>query len=448
MLKFFSQKLQDRLNPKHTLIICGVLSCFLYLYLLIHSQTLASASVFDFWFACISAAILSFCAWYHFHIHQSFNKHSLILVLAFAIVFRLIGFFTFPILEDDFYRFLWDGRLFLETGTPYGISPSAYFGVDNLTESFQDILGHINHPDVATIYGPVCQWLFALAYLIAPGELWPIKLFVLIADIALLYILIVLMRIYAIRPHFLILYAWCPLIIKEFVISVHPDIFAVLFLFAAILFWQRQLFIATALSLTLAVGSKIFAIVLAPLLLGKDWRRWLLFIVCCIAIAWPFGLREAWLPDGLQEMASSWFFNAPIYALLENVLPFTLTKLLSLFAFSFLWCLGVLRQWWPKPNKMPRGDIIFALFFLCLPAMNTWYLIWVLPFGLFYPTRALWVASVSMLLSYGIVLNDLSVNSSLNYLPNSILLLEYGLIVLAIYYDWQPKKNLKRLKTS
>src|SRR3954468_23469172 len=49
-------------------------------------------------------------------------------LLAWAILFRIIGFAGAPIYEDDFYRYLWDGRTFATTGTPYGQPPSGSFG--------------------------------------------------------------------------------------------------------------------------------------------------------------------------------------------------------------------------------------------------------------------------------------------------------------------------------
>jgi len=75
------------------------------------------------------------------------------------------------------------------------------------------------------------------------------------------------------------------------------------------------------LLLALAIGSKVFAIVLIPLLLGLQWRAWLSFFMGILLITAPFLSIEPWVPEGLGEMARQWLFNAPIYMLLFPVLP-------------------------------------------------------------------------------------------------------------------------------
>ena len=76
----------------------------------------------------------------------------------------MIGFCTFPILEDDIYRYLWDGRMTIENGSPYNISPAEFFSATDLGERFDAILSSINYPNIATIYGPVANGylLFAI----------------------------------------------------------------------------------------------------------------------------------------------------------------------------------------------------------------------------------------------------------------------------------------------
>ena len=59
----------------------------------------------------------------------------------------------------------------LQRGTP----PAAYFADESVPEPFQRILDHVNNPQMATIYGPVCEWAFRLAYAVAPAEIAPWK---------------------------------------------------------------------------------------------------------------------------------------------------------------------------------------------------------------------------------------------------------------------------------
>ena len=68
-----------------------------------------------------------------------------------ALLFRLAGLMANPVLENDYFRFLWDGRVFALTGNPYALPPSASFGNVDVSQPFQEILSQINHPQVPSI---------------------------------------------------------------------------------------------------------------------------------------------------------------------------------------------------------------------------------------------------------------------------------------------------------
>ena len=80
-----------------------------------------------------------------------------------------------------------------------------------------------------------------------------------------------------------LLYAWSPLIIKEFAFTAHPDVLGALFLMAAYLGYQRGYFLRAGALLALAMGVKLFALLMVPLLLGLQWRAWLVFFTDCLS---------------------------------------------------------------------------------------------------------------------------------------------------------------------
>ena len=103
------------------------------------------------------------CAWF-----RTRNVDAAKPMWVFAILFRVTGLFAEPIFEDDWYRYLWDGRTFVVEGNPYDRAPDAYFAAE-VPEQFGRILDGVNYPGVPTIYGPVCQYVFAASYLVAAG---------------------------------------------------------------------------------------------------------------------------------------------------------------------------------------------------------------------------------------------------------------------------------------
>jgi len=259
---------RSQIRTTYIAISAGLLSAMAYGYLASQSQFYGDATLSQLLWVAWPCACLSFGLWFVYE--RRGQQIDVWLLLGFAILFRLIGLSSFPILEDDFYRYLWDARMTVELGSPYASAPADFFASDTISERFETILDGINYPEVKTVYGPTIQWVFALAYLISPGEVWPLQLFMGIADIAVILILLQLAK-----PNSVLLYAWSPLIIKEFVISAHPDVLGVAFVVLALLAIQRKQMILAGGLLALACGVKVFAILLVPFLLRFNWRAWL-----------------------------------------------------------------------------------------------------------------------------------------------------------------------------
>ena len=308
-----------------------------------------------------------------------------------ALVFRAIGFFGEPILEDDWYRYLWDGAIFAQTGNPYDKAPNEFFADPNVPARLQRVLDGINHPETPTIYGPVCQIAFAISYLIAPGALWPLKLILVAADLGVMGLLA---RIISGRK--LLLYGWCPLLIKEVAFTAHPDVLGVMFMVAALVLpWPRTIAICCAL----AVGTKVLAAVIAGLLLMRLPKKcWIVFGAVLAGLYFPF-LAQGSLAEfnGLKTFAGSWEFNSTVFGVMGIWFGTTWAKVIC--AAVFLMIFGAYaKKWSPREgtrptnvvyrNDVPRGDWLFGAFFLLSAVVNPWYLLWMLPFVAIYPSAA------------------------------------------------------------
>jgi len=424
---------------RQRLCLAGSLSLLAYAYLCWNSQSYGQAGLIDL----LAVAVVGFAASIFVCLQTAEGEPvPLLEILLFAVAFRLLGLFTFPILEDDFYRFLWDGFVTVDQGSPYGLPPSNWFDRD-VPSSIEPLLDTINYPDIATVYGPSLQWLFALCYLIAPGELWPFKVMILIADFGVMFALLKLAP-----KRYLVLYAWSPLIIKEFVISMHPDLIGVSLLVFALVAYKARRDALLGVLVALALGVKVFALIILPFLLLLKWRAWLAFLATALLISLPFGLLAAWLPDGLVAMSKFWLFNAALYELFIGVVGFDELKLVLAGLFLFfggIYGLYWLRTHWQfdSPRELPRGDILFAGLLLILPALNPWYMAWILPFAVIWPSRWAWLASFTLLLSYGSAINlpgQFGQGLQDYQIPTWLLILEFGLILLAALWDWRSAK--------
>ena len=362
-------------------------------------------------------------------------------LLFWAVAFRVCGLLGGPIFEDDFYRYLWDAYRFASDLTPYGAAPAAYFGDASVPERFQDVLDQVNNPELPTIYGPVSQAAFLLGYFIAPASVLPLQAIFVAFDLG---IVLLLLRLAPARA--VLLYAWCPLVVKEIAFTAHPESLGVCLLVAAVVLAQRRRLKAAAIVLALAAGAKVFALLLAPFVLMRARvLAWTLFVGVLMLLYLPFAVPLALPSDakvGLVStatMALEWRFNAALFEIFDAGLPDIAARVACAFAFVVfcIWCRQrQVRRWrHDGTTETPRGDWIFGAFLLLSPTINPWYLLWVLPFAVVYRSAWAWTASVAVLLAYvtGLNLDDMGLEPYAH--PWWVRPVEFGLVALAFGWD-------------
>lgn len=484
-------------NPSSLIKISGTLTALVYVVLMVGSRGYGDASLaLAATVYVLAALIVSVLVFKLLQVRPAADQMSQALtwLVFFAVLFRLLGFCTFPVLEDDFYRYLWDGRMVVETWQPYGTAPAQWFDDDALNEAFLDILDGINYPWLVTVYGPTLQLWYGLGYWLAPGEVWPLQLVAGLADIG---VLLVLVKLCAGRRSLLLggcaLYAWSPLLIKEFATTAHPDVVGVFFVALALLCYCRERWFLLGFCFGIATGVKPFALVIAPFLIALRWRAMTGFALAVVVLSLPFlahlvvpqadeqpaltlvavfnTFGAIWLPEGLRAMGDDWLFNAPMYllasewqqALTAAGLPISArgVKTALLVGFSVLW-FWQLARWLGREMAVNEnatqhtadnryawrlerlGELphawLFGVFLLVLPALNPWYLVWWLPFAVLRLRGTQWVtpwvASVALGLSYATGINLASEsNLGLYEIPGVVVTLEFALIAIAVGWD-------------
>ena len=358
-------------------------------------------------------------------------------LLFWAVGFRLCGLIGGPFYEDDFYRYLWDGYRFATAGTPYGAAPEEFFIDPAVPAVFQGVLDGVNYPELPTIYAPVTQLLFLVAFWIKPASVAVLQAILIAVDVA---VVALLLRLAPARN--VLLYAWCPLVVKEIAFTAHPDGIGVCLLLAAVVLARRQRWWIAAALLGLAVAAKTFALVLAPLiLLRARLRHWLLFVATAAAVYLPFVVMGGTDLLSLGVFARDWEFNSAVFGLLKAVVPpFEARILLGVFFAAFWgWC--CLRHARGTGEGIPRGDWLFGVLLLLSPVINPWYLLWLLPFAVVFPSVWAWTASVAVLLSYVTGLNLPDYTLQPYEQPVWARGLQFGLILLALAADFAARRR-------
>ncbi len=373
------------------------------------------------------------------------------------VLINLPGLCSSPILEDDPYRFLWDGRQFALTGNPYRDAPAAHFADAGTPEPFQRILDQINYPDVPTIYGPVSELGFLVGHLVSPGHLWPWKVILLVAQWAMWRGLGRLMERFhgpnpllttheptpsirnSVFPIPLFMgrarawkYAVCPLAVFESSFNAHPDGLGVALMVAALCASDRKHWLVAAVWGGLAAAARITAIVILPfVLLRGGWRSWLTAVLTLILCYLPFWMQGSLADlEGLRAFVTHWEFNSSVFGLLRWIVGSETARRMTAAGLGGILLLLLWRQVRVKSGGMPRGDLVFGSCFLLSATVNPWYLLWLLPFVAIRPTAWGVTAMVAVGLSYLYSANLGDPAGGFEH-PLWVRGLEYGLIAVA-----------------
>ena len=247
----------------------------------------------------IVAAVIAFVGLgFALRVPQSQHKKLLTIVFGLAISIRLVAIFTTPVLEIDYYRYIWDGKVVCEGVSPYRFSPTQVLEPENSlgqqlnrlgelstrSPSNHTILSRIHYEDFTTVYPPVSQFVFAAAMKLTPdsasveAHVIAVKTAMTLFDLGTLLLICGLLKMARIHLGWLIAYAWNPLVIKEIANSGHLDSIATFFVVLTVCLVVRQrllpsarfsksLLVLAGISLGLGVGAKLFPVVVFPALL-------------------------------------------------------------------------------------------------------------------------------------------------------------------------------------
>ncbi len=336
------------------------------------------------------------------------SRGHLTFIIAVGLALRLMMFATEPALEDDQQRYLFEGALWAHGISPYRVSPQDAKVADRATslgriaDHAGPVLERINHAKLKTIYPPVAETAFAIAYLLKPFSLTAWRLVLLAADCGTLAMLLLLLRDIGRSAAWIALYWWNPIVVKEVFNSAHMEGVLALFLVAAVFLAVRQRHLLASAALGLAIGVKIWPLLLAPLLLRPLLSRPKQLAACaaligvlCLLWTWPIvagGLDER---SGFVAYAQRWQANGAalpaLRGLIGNVFGVSVetagraARLLLAAVAGLVALFAARRPIETCDDFLQRAAIVTLVVSLTSPAQFPWYMIWTLPFVVFAP---------------------------------------------------------------
>ncbi len=346
-------------------------------------------------------------------------RWTLIGMVGIAALIRLTAIFGEPIHENDFYRYLWDGKVSLSGVNPFRYAPEMAGesqALILLRDSNPDFHDRIGHPAIPTVYPPVAQAVFAISTALFGWSVTGLKAVLLFFDMGIVLLLILILQKLGRNPGWSIIYAWNPLVIKEFANSAHYDAVPVFFCLLALWIAIGSMgaihkSIATGFVLALGTLAKYFAILLLPVLLiavaceksrpawWKSPGLWVggTFFVFTVVLGFlPFfwwddvGIRGIFA--GLGIYTERWQYSPGIFALLERAGAyrggehyFVFAKLIVALALIGVVVLIALIPTRSAQHLAEKCFTIVSALFVLSPTAFPWYYCWVLAFAVFKP---------------------------------------------------------------
>jgi len=293
-----------------------------------------------------------------------------------AIVLRLVLLPGTPTLSDDFYRFLWDGRVQLGGTNPYVYAPGDA-ALDGVAYADRD---DVDFPELRTPYPPLAQATFLAVAAVDGGPLALKLLFGLfdLATAAAVWWLADARRRHAAT----VLYLLCPAVIVQTWDAAHLEAAAAFFvvLAAALLLHRRDAAAGAALGVATAFRLTPVA-VLVPALLGGRAKpgRLLAGFVPAVVIPYVPYLATGGATGSLLQAGTGWTGQAFLFAPLARLTSAEIARALCALVFvtGAVWLARRLRG---RALTAPAFAWTLTLLVLCLPVAHAWY--WLAPLAL------------------------------------------------------------------
>ncbi len=336
---------------------------------------------------------------------------------------RAVVFDRFLLYDNDVWRYLWDGHQQAVGLNSYAHAPADLepynaraFKTDAQlqqrlfpSDTWRDIWENVSYKEVPTVYPPLLEGAFRLAHGLAPGSVICWKLMLVAFCLALCLTLAALLRASNLPSHYLAVYAWNPLVIKEVAGSAHADVIPALLIALALLAFIRGNTGWGGSMLALGVLAKLSPIVLFPFVwLKMTWLDRIVSAAVVILGFAPFLASDGNLTAGFSSYWQEWIFNPGAFELFRwaslQLTP-AINPTMAAKSLCAILYLGLLMIIWRRPEKgqldlarkwlLALGGLLFFS-----SAVMPWYFVWVLPIAALCRKRAWLIYSALCLLSY------------------------------------------------
>lgn len=379
-----------------------------------------------------------------------------------SVIFRGLLLFSVPALSDDFYRFIWDGRLIEAGYHPFAKVPSFYLSYPaSIPGIDEELFGMLNSKETFTIYPSFAQFIFWLSVKLSDGSIYGsmlvMKSIIFVFEMGTLWILTKVLHQFNQNSGNTLLYALNPLVILELAGNLHFEGVMVFFLLLAIYFLKRQQAFLSSGAYALSICTKLIPLLFLPLFLRYfGWRKTIIYwaAIGAITVVLFLPLLNLEIVYGLSTALGYYFqrfeFNASIYYLIRELGYLMFGFNIIYFAGPFLavaaTAIILLIAFRNLPSTFPGriDSSLFKYMLWCIlvylvsaTILHPWYIVTLLAVSLFTPYGfpVVWT---------GLIFFSYAGYTQKGYEENLFLLaLEYIMVMAYLFYEtvWRKHRN-------
>lgn len=368
-----------------------------------------------------------------------------------SFLFRIVFLFSIPNLSQDFYRFIWDGRMIIEGWNPYLATPEFFISKSEFpisqAQELYDGMGTLSAGHF-TNYPPLNQLCFVIAGLFAGksvlGSAIVMRILIISADFGTLHYGKKLLKKLNIPSHYIFWYILNPFIIIELTGNLHFEAVMIFFLVWSLYLLHSEKWRLSAIVFGCSVSIKLIPLIFLPLIIQKlGWRKSAGFysIVGLVLILFfvPFYTSE--FLNNYIDTVGLWFqkfeFNASLYYLARefgylfrgyNEIAI-IGKIIPITVFLFVLIISFFRKNKTSIQLISAMILVLSFYYFTATTVHPWYIATLLLLSVFTKYRFPLIWSFMIVLSYLAYANN---NNTENLW---IISLEYAVVYLVFIWE-------------